>query len=75
MSISGILLKAAWIPGQGCAIIDTDNKLLAATFIYSMVFDLTVLVLTAFKLVYPASGRSRLVELIFKDGLIYFAIA
>ncbi|PPQ65340.1 hypothetical protein CVT26_000055 [Gymnopilus dilepis] len=73
--LHGILLKAAWIPGQGCAITDTDNKLLAATFIYSMVFDLTVLVLTAFKLVYPASGRSRLVELIFKDGLIYFAIA
>ncbi|KAF8903940.1 hypothetical protein CPB84DRAFT_1677629 [Gymnopilus junonius] len=73
--LHGILLKAAWIPGQGCAITETDNTMLAATFIYSMVFDLIVLTLTAFKLVYPASGRSRLVELIFKDGLIYFTIA
>jgi hypothetical protein len=71
----GILLKAAWIPGQGCVIIETDSAILAATFIYSMVFDLVVLSLTAFKLLSPPSGRSRLVELIFNDGLIYFVIA
>ena len=70
----GILLKAAWIDGQ-CVIVQTDSKLLAITFIYSMVFDFVVLALTAFKLLYPVSGRSKLVELIFNDGLIYFAIA
>lgn len=72
-------MKATWVPGQGCAIIETDSNLLAATFIYSMVFDLIVLLLTAYKLVRPVSDdldyRSRLVELIFKDGLVYFAIA
>ncbi|KAF9051500.1 hypothetical protein BJ165DRAFT_1591447 [Panaeolus papilionaceus] len=73
--LHGILLKATWVPGQGCVIIDTDSKLLAATFIYSMMFDFTVLSLTAFKLLYPNSGRSKLVELIFNDGLIYFVIA
>ncbi|KAF9010225.1 hypothetical protein BDQ17DRAFT_1347770 [Cyathus striatus] len=74
--LHGILLKAAWIPEQGgCVITETNNKLLAVTFIYSMVFDFVVLSLTAFKLIYPATGRSRLVELIFKDGLIYFLIA
>ncbi|KAF8966625.1 hypothetical protein BDZ97DRAFT_1917436 [Flammula alnicola] len=73
--LHGILLKAAWIPGTGCAIIETDSQILAATFIYSMVFDFTVLSLTAFKLLYPATGRSKLVELIFNDGLIYFVIA
>jgi hypothetical protein len=72
---AGVLLKAKWIPGQGCAIIETDSQILAATFIYSMVFDFVVLFLTAFKLLYPASGRSQLVELIFNDGLIYFVIA
>lgn len=72
--IPGILLKAAWIDGQ-CVIVQTDSKLLAITFIYSMVFDFVVLALTAFKLLYPVSGRSKLVELIFNDGLIYFAIA
>lgn len=40
-----------------------------------MAFDLLVLLLTAFKLLYPATGRSRLVALIFNDGLIYFVIA
>lgn len=71
----GVLLKAAWIPPQGCVITETDNNLLAITFIYSMVFDFLVLSLTAFKLFVGANNRSRLVTLIFKDGLIYFAIA
>lgn len=73
--LHGILLKAAWVPGQGCVIIETDSTILAATFIYSMVFDFVVLSLTAFKLLSPPTGRSRLVELIFNDGLIYFVIA
>lgn len=51
--------------------------MLAATFIYSMCFDLTVLLLTAYKLVLPAkrSDRTKLVNLIFNDGLIFFIIA
>jgi hypothetical protein len=49
--LAGILLKAAYIPGQGCAITETDSKLLAATFIYTMAFDFTVLTLTTWKLV------------------------
>ncbi|KAG6915509.1 hypothetical protein DXG01_011134 [Tephrocybe rancida] len=73
--LHGILLKAAWVPGQGCVITSTDNHLLAITFIYTMVFDFTVLCLTAFKLVIGSSNSSRLVSLIFHDGLIYFAIA
>ena len=71
----GVLLKAAWVPGQGCTITQTDNKLLAVTFIYSMAFDLVVLILTGYKLFQPATGRSKLVVLIFHDGLVYFAIA
>ncbi|KAJ7081429.1 hypothetical protein C8R44DRAFT_823590 [Mycena epipterygia] len=73
--LHGILLKAAWTPGQGCTITSTDNHVLAITFIYSMAFDLTVLCLTAYKLLCPAGGKSRLVSLIFNDGLIYFVIA
>ncbi|KAH0580894.1 hypothetical protein J132_10763 [Termitomyces sp. J132] len=73
--LHGILLKASWIPGQGCVIVSTDNKLLAITFIYSMVFDLIVLCLTGYKLLSGPGKSSRLVSLIFKDGLIYFAIA
>lgn len=71
----GVLLKADWIPGQGCQITSTNNQLLAITFIYTMAFDFTVLSLTAYKLFFGATTRSRLVSLIFNDGLIYFAIA
>ena len=73
----GLLIKAAWIPGSGCAITNTDNKVLAVTFIYSMCFDFTVLVLTAYKLAWPtrSADRSKLVNLIFGDGLIFFIIA
>ncbi|KAJ6614605.1 hypothetical protein B0H10DRAFT_141852 [Mycena sp. CBHHK59/15] len=74
--LHGILLKAEWLPEQGgCTITSTDNHLLAITFIYSMAFDFTVLSLTAYKLLFPAGGKSRLVSLIFNDGLIYFVIA
>lgn len=40
-----------------------------------MAFDFTVLCLTGWKLAFPANGRSKLIKLIFGDGLIYFAIA
>lgn len=70
----GILLKAAWIQGA-CVITYTDNQVLAASFIYSMAFDFTVLCLTGWKLAFPATGRTQLIGLIFGDGLIYFVIA
>jgi hypothetical protein len=73
--LPGILLKAEWQPELGCVITSTNNHLLAITFIYTMAFDFTVLSLTAYKLYFGSSTRSRLVSLIFNDGLIYFAIA
>lgn len=75
--MTGILIKAAWIPGAGCTITNTDNTLLAATFIYSMTFDFIVLILTAWKLAFPTrrKDQSRIVQLIFGDGLIFFIIA
>ncbi|KAF7360172.1 hypothetical protein MVEN_00745800 [Mycena venus] len=74
--LHGILVKAAWFgPEQGCQITSTDNRLLATTFIYGMSFDFIVLCLTAYKLLFPTGGKSRLVSLIFNDGLIYFVIA
>lgn len=95
---TGILVHAQWDPiSSSCVITQTDSKLLAASFIYTMAFDLIVLLLTTWKLVLGAPrfvaflalvlfllmllfrlnglGSSRLSDLIFKDGLIYFAIA
>ena len=74
-SLLGVLLKAEWIPPVGCVIVSTDNHLLAITFIYTMAFDFVVLCLTGWKLAFPANARSRLVTLIFGDGLIFFVIA
>ena len=74
--LHGLLISAAWIDGVGCVITKTNNQVLAATFIYTMAFDFTVLCLTAYKLiVFPGTGRSRLVKLIFGDGLIFFMVA
>ncbi|KAH8829306.1 hypothetical protein DL96DRAFT_1597609 [Flagelloscypha sp. PMI_526] len=73
--LHGILLKAQYFPGQGCVITQTDSKILAITFIYTMVFDFVVLCLTAYKLFLGSGQRSKLIELVFKDGLIYFVIA
>ncbi|KAH9914945.1 uncharacterized protein B0H18DRAFT_886481 [Fomitopsis serialis] len=76
--LHGIYIKAAWISGQGCAITNTNNKLLAATFIYSMAFDFAVLMLTGWKLAFPGNSRrkqSKIMQLVFGDGLIYFFVA
>ena len=55
---------------------NTNNTILAATFIYSMVFDLFILLLSMYKLVLGVKGgRSQLMTLLFKDGLVYFFIA
>ncbi|KAF9225732.1 hypothetical protein BS17DRAFT_699505 [Gyrodon lividus] len=79
--LQGVLLTATWIPGVGCAIVESNTTILAATFIYSMCFDFVVLCLTAYRLAWTqrrtgVSGRhSNLVRMIFSDGLVYFIIA
>lgn len=78
--LQGIELKAVWVPGIGCAITETRNTILAAIFIYSMCFDLIVFLLNTYKLVGISQSKqrlsqSRLAQLIFSDGLIYFFIA
>ncbi|KAJ3812759.1 hypothetical protein EV368DRAFT_86485 [Lentinula lateritia] len=78
---AGVLLKAAWSPeANQCIIISTNNTILAATFIYSMVFDLLVFLLNAYKLGLrkgstSSMGESRLGRLLFGDGLVYFFVA
>jgi len=78
----GVQVKAIWIPGVGCQLTETHNKILPAIFIYSMCFDLIVLLLNVYKLsgiTFPSSrdlmGRGRLTHMIFADGLIFFILA
>lgn len=79
--LQGVQLTAEWDPiNRQCVITATNNTILAATFIYSMCFDLIVFLLNAYKLSLRkghgnAMGESRLGKMIFGDGLIYFFVA
>ena len=73
--LHGILVVAKWMPGKGCVITSTNSKILSASFIYGMSFDLIVLLLTAAKLGRPSMPKSRLVNMMFADGLYYFFVA
>ncbi|KAF7307166.1 hypothetical protein MIND_00510200 [Mycena indigotica] len=74
--LQGVLLDAQWSDELGsCIIQDTNTTILAATFTYSMCFDLIVLLLNAYKLGVRRQGKSRLTKMIFKDGLVFFFIA
>ncbi|KAI9569905.1 hypothetical protein HD554DRAFT_461696 [Boletus coccyginus] len=79
--LQGVLLKVIWVQGVGCTIVKSNTTILAATFIYSMSFDLVVLCLTAYKLAWTRriSGtpgiHSKLVRMVFSDGLVYFILA
>jgi hypothetical protein len=70
-----VTLRAAWVPGRGCVITYTDNTVLTATYIYTMIFDFIIMSLMAVKLFKTNTGSSRLRKLIFGDGLIYFIVA
>ncbi len=75
-ALTGVLVKASWVDGQGCLVTGSNNTILAATFIYPMCFDLIILLLSMYKLVIGVKGgRSQLMTLLFKDGLVYFIIA
>ncbi len=74
--LHGLIMHAEWVDGVGCVVSQTDNKGLTALFIYTMTFDFIVMCLTAWKLaVSSQSNQSRLVRLIFRDGLVYFFMA
>ncbi|KAJ7634582.1 hypothetical protein FB45DRAFT_909244 [Roridomyces roridus] len=73
--LQGVLLKAAWVADANtCQIVSTNNKILAATFTYSMCFDLIVFLLNLYKLG-SRRGASGLTKMIFKDGLVFFFVA
>lgn len=84
----GILARTTFVSGEGCIVTSTNTTVLAATFIYTMVFDLLILLLNAWKLAMPrdirgnreegavfGETRSKLMTLIFIDGLVYFITA
>jgi len=81
--LKGVRITATWVHGNGCVIQETNNTVLAAIFIYSMAFDFIVLMLTAYQLIGLGFGvkkgsgmvKSRIGQMLFGDGLIFFLIA
>lgn len=67
------------MPPQGCVIVKTANTKLAAAFVYTMVYDALVMFLTGYKLATTGGigrgQRSRLVDMIFSDGVCMLIIS
>ena len=49
-------------------------RLLLVMFIYTTAFDTVIFFVTAWKLVFPRTPHTRLVDRILRDGLTYFAL-
>ncbi|KAF8843882.1 hypothetical protein BDN67DRAFT_1008582 [Paxillus ammoniavirescens] len=80
-SLIGVPVSAAWVPGVGCVLVGGSTTIAVAIFIYSMCFDFIVLCLTAYKLAWDprrtgsSALHTKLVRMIFSDGLVYFIVA
>ncbi|KAI0792434.1 hypothetical protein C8Q75DRAFT_731660 [Abortiporus biennis] len=72
--IFGSPVSAHWVEGQGCVVETVRPNGVVAAFIYSMSFDFVVLALAAGKMLFGIDKRTALMNLMFKDGLIYFLI-
>ncbi|KIY53824.1 hypothetical protein FISHEDRAFT_32602 [Fistulina hepatica ATCC 64428] len=78
--LQGKFLASSFVFADGCVITSSHNNILAATYIYTMCLDFTVLVLMTWKLLGPKLSTKglplpKLSTLLFKDGLIYFIYA
>lgn len=69
------MLTAYWDPNVGCITHITNNKILAASYMYTICLDFIVLILTAWKLLPGACRPSHFTKALFQNGLIYFVIA
>ncbi|KAG8880724.1 hypothetical protein FRB98_004765 [Tulasnella sp. 332] len=70
-----IIVNASWSSVAGQCVVDGAAPIfLDLIYIYTMSFDLIVLVLSCWGLV-RTSGRSDLWTLLFKDGIVYFIVA
>lgn len=58
-ALSGNRITEPWIPSM---------------FIYTIVFDILIILLFSWKVFWPITKRTRLVTRILKDGLVYFLL-
>ncbi|KAH8099896.1 hypothetical protein BXZ70DRAFT_941747 [Cristinia sonorae] len=72
--MSATTVRTEQVPGQGCVAVETKRVLLMLVFIYTLAFDATIFLLTAWKLSGGRDYHSRLVRMLFRDGLVYFLL-
>ena len=70
----GLSIHASWDEVTGCFVTPAKPELIAAGFIYAICFDTIAFFVTAWKLVIPKQQSSKLVKLMFTDGLVYMLI-
>lgn len=72
---SVVTVRSAWVPAaNACVVSDTSPTILRTLFFYTMGYDFIVLCLTSLGLLLSAT-RSSLWQLLFRDGMFYFAIS
>lgn len=69
-----VSVKSSWSPEAMTCIVDTQPTWIKAMYVYTMLFDLTVLVLSITGLLL-SRGRCTLWKLLFTDGVVYFIVA
>ncbi|EIN09346.1 hypothetical protein PUNSTDRAFT_120595 [Punctularia strigosozonata HHB-11173 SS5] len=68
-------LTAVYVPDFGCAATSVSKTFIAASYVYTMVVDTTILVLSVYKLGVSLRERNPpLVKLLVRDGVVYFLI-
>ncbi|KAI0081513.1 hypothetical protein K474DRAFT_1671729 [Panus rudis PR-1116 ss-1] len=71
--LHGPITRTSRRPTGECIIEHVQINFLAANFIYSMAYDLVILLLTAYKITRFTNGRYRgVIRVLFQDGLVFF---
>ncbi|KAG8956350.1 hypothetical protein FRC04_004431 [Tulasnella sp. 424] len=70
-----ITVRASWSDvAKACVVTDTVPVFLDLIYVYTMAYDLLVLLVSSIGLI-RTSGRSDLWSLLFQDGIVYFVVA
>ena len=75
MIFVGGIFTGHWDQAQGCIFAPAHRQAQLATLIYSLIFDFVITALATYKLTRGPARTSRVANLLFKDGLIYYLVA
>ncbi|KDQ09992.1 hypothetical protein BOTBODRAFT_178546 [Botryobasidium botryosum FD-172 SS1] len=69
-----VSVKSSWSSEAMACVVHTQPNMIKAMYVYTMAFDLTVLVLSITGLLL-SPGHSTLWKLLFTDGIVYFVVS